>query len=123
GCEKEIDMIGLVSERYVIVDAVHIKINVTKNEEFMLNRNETQMSTKLYGQGVLKKTKFTLKNNDVRHNFLTLGDATRYALGVYRKRISDINVSEEFEIKGTILDYALNHVKEKREVASRDELF
>src|SRR5699024_12518005 len=49
--------------------------------------------------------------------------ATRYALGVYRKRISDINVSEEFEIKGTILDYALNHVKEKREVASRDELF
>src|SRR5699024_9198509 len=82
-----------------------------------------QMATKLYGQGVLKKTKFTLNNNDVRHNFLTLGDATRYALGVYRKRISDINVSEEFEIKGTILDYALNHVKEKREVASRDELF
>src|SRR5699024_10966613 len=78
---------------------------------------------KLYGQGVLKKTKCTLNNNDVRHNFWTLGDATRYALGVYCRRISDINVSEEFEIKGTILDYALNHVKEKREVASGDELF
>lgn len=81
------------------------------------------MATKLYGQGVLKKTKFTLNNNDTRHNFQTLGDATAYALGVYKKRISDINVSEELEIKGTILDYALNHVKEVREVASRDELF
>src|SRR5699024_11071156 len=71
---------------------------------------------------VLKKTKFTLNNNDVRHNFLTLGDATRYALGVYRKRISDINVSEELEIKGTILDYALNYTKDVRSVSSRDEL-
>src|SRR5699024_9812319 len=88
-----------------------------------LKRNYPQMATKLYGQGVLKKTKFTLNINDVRHNFLTLGDATKYALGVYKKRISDINVSEELEIKGTILDYALNHVKEKRTVASRDELF
>src|SRR5699024_8689917 len=75
------------------------------------------------GQGVIKKNKFTLNNNDLSNNLLTLVDATRYALGVYRKRISHINVSKEFEIKGTILDYALNHVKEKREVASRDELF
>src|SRR5690606_41533819 len=74
----------------------------------------------IYGQGVLKKTKFTLNNNDVRHNFLTLGDATRYALGVYKKRISDINVSEELEIKGTILDYAINHVKDVREVRSEE---
>ena len=81
------------------------------------------MATKLYSQGVLKKTKFTLNNNDTRHNFLTLGDATRYALGVYKKRISDINVSEELEIKGTILDYALNHTKDVRTVASRYELF
>ena len=54
---------------------------------------------------------------------MTLGDATKYALGVYKKRISDINVSEELEIKGMILEYALNHVKDKRTVASRDELF
>ena len=79
--------------------------------------------TKLYGQGVLKKTKFTLNNNDTRHNFLTLGDATKYALGVYKKRISDINVSEELEIKGMILEYALNHAKDERTVASREELF
>ena len=120
---KEIDFISQYSEEYVILDTVPVNMNLSKNEELMLKRNYPQMATKLYGQGVLKKTKFTLNNNDVRHNFLTLGDATRYALGVYRKRISDINVSEEFEIKGTILDYALNHVKEKREVASRDELF
>src|SRR5699024_2644385 len=82
-----------------------------------------KMITKLYTQGVLKKTKFTLNNNDTRHNFLTLADATQYALGVYKKRISDINVSEELEIKAMILDYALNHVKEVRTVTSRDELF
>jgi len=89
----------------------------------MLKRNYPAMATKLYGQGVLKKTKFTLNNNDVRHNFLTLADATKYALAVYKKRISDINVSEEREIKGTILDYALNHAKDVRTVASREELF
>lgn len=120
---KEIDFIGQYSEEYVILDTVPVNMNLSKNEELMLKRNYPQMATKLYGQGVLKKTKFTLNNNDTRHNFLTLGDATRYALGVYRKRISDINVSEELEIKGTILDYALNHTKDVRTVASRDELF
>ena len=120
---KEIDFIAQYSEEYVILDTVPINMNLSKNEELMLKRNYPQMATKLYGQGVLKKTKFTLNNNDVRHNFLTLGDATKYALGVYKKRISDINVSEELEIKGMILEYALNHVKDKRTVASRDELF
>lgn len=120
---KEIDFISQYSEEYVILDTVPVNMNLSKNEELMLKRNYPNMATKLYGQGVLKKTKFTLNNNDVRHNFLTLADATKYALGVYKKRISDINVSEELEIKGTILDYALNHVKEERTVASRDELF
>ena len=120
---KEIDFISQYSEEYVILDTVPVNMNLSKNEELMLKRNYPKMATKLYGQGVLKKTKFTLNNNDVRHNFLTLGDATRYALGVYKKRISDINVSEELEIKGTILDYAINHVKDVREVSSRDELF
>lgn len=120
---KEIDFVGQYSEEYVIMDTVPINMNLSKNEELMLKRNYPRMATKLYGQGVLKKTKFTLNNNDVRHNFLTLGDATKYALGVYRKRLSDINVDEESEIKGTILDYALNQVKEVRNVQSRSELF
>lgn len=120
---KEIDFIGQYSEEYVILDTVPVNMNLSKNEELMLKRNYPKMASKLYGQGVLKKTKFTLNNNDTRHNFLTLGDATKYALGVYKKRISDINVSEEQEIKGTILDYALNNVKDQRKVASRDELF
>lgn len=120
---KEIDFIAQYSEEYVILDTVPVNMNLSKNEELMLKRNYPRMATKLYSQGVLKKTKFTLNNNDVRHNFLTLGDATKYALGVYKKRISDINVSEEHEIKGTIIDYALNHTKEQRTAASRDELF
>lgn len=120
---KEIDFISQYSEEYVILDTVPINMNLSKNEELMLKRNYPKMATKLYGQGVLKKTKFTLNNNDTRHNFLTLADATKYALGVYKKRISDINVSEELEIKGMILEYALNHAKDVRTVASRDELF
>ena len=120
---KEIDFISQYSEEYVILDTVPINMNLSKNEELMLKRNYPKMATKLYGQGVLKKTKFTLNNNDTRHNFLTLADATKYALGVYKKRISDINVSEELEIKGMILDYALNHAKDQRTVASREELF
>lgn len=120
---KEIDFIAQYSEEYVILDTAPVNMNLSKNEELMLKRNYPKMATKLYTQGVLKKTKFTLNNNDVRHNFLTLADATKYALGVYKKRLSDINFAEELEIKGTILDYALNHVKVKREVASRDELF
>src|SRR5699024_2145942 len=120
---KEIHFISQYSEEYVILDTVPVNMNLSKNEELMLKRNYSKMVSKLYVHCVLNKTKHTLNNNDVRHNFLTLGDATLYALGVYRKCISDINVSEEFEIKGTILDYALNHVQEKREVASRDELF
>ena len=120
---KEIDFIGQYSEEYVILDTLPVNMNLSKTEELMLKRNYPKMATKLYGQGVLKKTKFTLNNNDTRHNFLTLGDATKYALAVYKKRISDINVSEETEVKGTIIDYALNHVKDKRTVTSRDELF
>lgn len=120
---KEVDFISQYSEEYVILDTVPVNMNLSKNEELMLKRNYPKMATKLYGQGVLKKTKFTLNNNDVRHNFLTLGDATRYALGVYKKRISDINVAEELEVKGTILDYALNHAKDRRTVTNRDELF
>ena len=120
---KEIDFIGQYSEEYVILDTLPVNMNLSKTEELMLKRNYPNMATKLYGQGVLKKTKFTLNNNDTRHNFLTLGDATKYALAVYKKRISDINVSEETEVKGTIIDYALNHVKDHRTVTSRDELF
>ena len=120
---KEIDFISQYSEEYVILDTVPVNMNLSKDAELMLKRNYPDMATKLYGQGVLKKTKFTLNNNDVRHTFLTLADATAYALGVYKKRISDINVEEEKEIKATIIDYALNHVKDVRTVASEDELF
>jgi hypothetical protein len=103
---REVDFIGQYSEDYVILDNVPIEMNLTKSEELMLKRNYPQMATKLYGAGIVKKQKFTLNNNDVRLNFLTLGDAVSYALAVYRKRLSDINVSEEREIKAMLVDYA-----------------
>lgn len=120
---KEKDFIGQYSEEYVILDTVPVNMNLSKNEELMLKRNYPKMATKLYSQGVLKKTKFTLNNNDTRLNFNTLKDATAYALGVYRKRLSDINYTEELEIKGMLVDYALTNTKEKRTVATKEELF
>lgn len=120
---KEEEFIGQLSEEYVIMDTVPINMDLSKPEELMLKRNYPAMATKLYGPGALKKTKFTLNNNDVRLNFATLGDATKYAIGVYRKRISDINVEEEREVKAMLVDYALNQTKEVRDVTSQDDLF
>lgn len=120
---KEVDFIGQYSEEYVILDTVPIEMNLSKNAELMLKREYPKMATKLYGQGILKKTKFTLNNNDARLNFLTIGDAISYAVAVYKKRISDINLAEEREIKAMLVDYGLNHVKDKREVSTMQELF
>lgn len=120
---KEIDFIGQYSEEYVILDSVPISMNLSKSEELMLKRNYPKIATKLYGSGIVNKQKFTLNNNDVRLNFSTLGDAVKYALAVYRKKISDINVNEEKEIKAMLIDYALNVASDARQVSSRDDLF
>lgn len=120
---KEVDFIGQYSEEYVILDSVPIEMDLSKNAELMLKRNYPKMATKLYGQGILKKLKFTLNNNDVRFNFSTIGDAITYAVSVYRKKITDINVAEETEMKAMIVDYSLNQAKDKREVTTMEELF
>lgn len=120
---KEVDFIGQYSEEYVILDSVPIEMDLSKNAELMLKRNYPEMATKLYGQGILKKLKFTLNNNDARLNWLTIGDAITYAVAVYKKKITDINVAEEREMKAMIVDYALNQAKDKRTVTSMEELF
>lgn len=120
---KEVDFVGQYSEEYVILDSVPIEMDLSKNAELMLKRNYPKMATKLYGQGILKKLKFTLNNNDTRLNFLTIGDAITYAVSVYRKKITDINVAEEAEMKAMLVDYGLNHANDKREVTSMEELF
>lgn len=120
---KETDFIGQYSEEYVILDSVPIELDLSKNAELMLKRNYPKMATKLYGQGILKKLKFTLNNNDTRLNFLTVGDAITYAVSVYRKKITDINVAEEAEMKAMLVDYGLNHVADTRTVTSMEELF
>lgn len=120
---KEVDFIGQYSEEYVILDSVPIELDLSKSAELMLKRNYPKMATKLYGQGILKKLKFTLNNNDTRLNFLTIGDAITYAVSVYRKKITDINVAEESEVKAMLVDYGLNHVADKRTVTSMEELF
>lgn len=120
---KEVDFIGQYSEEYVILDTVPIEMDLSKNAELMLKREYPKMATRLYGQGILKKTKFTLNNNDVRLNFLTIGDAITYAVSVYKKRISDINLAEEREMKAMLVDYGINQAKDQREVASMEELF
>ena len=120
---KETDFIGQYSEEYVILDSVPIELDLSKNAELMLKRNYPKMATKLYGQGILKKVKFTLNNNDTRLNFLTIGDAITYAVSVYRKKITDINVAEESEMKAMLVDYGLHHTADTRTVTSMEELF
>lgn len=122
---KEVDFVGQYSEEYVIMDTVPVALNLSKAEELMLKRHYPQMATKLYAEGIVKKVKFTLNDNDARLNFSTLQDAISYAMAVYKKRISDINVLEETEIKGMLVDYALNQVdgaQQKKTVTSMDEL-
>ena len=121
---KEQDFVGQYSEEYVIMDTIPVAMNLGKSEELMLKRNYPKMATKLYGSGIVKKQKFTLNNNDTRFNFQTLGDATNYALGVLRKKISDINVQEEKEIRAMMVDYALNNLQDsnKRTATSKEDL-
>lgn len=120
---QEIDFIGQYSEEYVILDSVPITMDLTKNAELMLKRNYPRLASKIYQQGILKKVKFTLNNNDARLNFLTIGDGIKYSISVYKKKISDINIAEEQEMKAMFLDYALNHTKDQRTVTSMQGLF
>ena len=120
---QEVDFIGQYSEEYVILDTVPIAMNLTKSEELMLKRNYPSMATKLYGSGIVKKVKFTLNNNDTRLNFQTLADATTYALGVYKKKLSDINVLEEREMKAMLVDYSLSNTQTVHKVTSEADLF
>lgn len=102
---KEQDFIGQFSEEYVVLDTKPVEMDLSQPEELMLKKNYPKMATKLYAQGHVKKMKFTLNNNDNRLNWSTLDDAVSYAVKVYRKRISDINVDEELSIKSMIVDY------------------
>ena len=119
---KEIDFIGQYSEEYVILDSIPVDQNLSKDEILMLKRNYPNIASKLYKNTWFKKLKFTLNDNDVRRNFATLGDACKYAVGVYRKRISDINIAEEREFKAMLIDYSLSVAKDVRKVTSIDDL-
>lgn len=119
---NEVDFIGQYSEDYVVLDTVPTTLDLSKPAELMLKRNYPKIATKLYGAGVVRKQKFTLNNNDTRLNFSTLGDGVAYAVGVYKKKISDINVFEEKEIRAMLVDYALNVTQDTREVNGQDDL-
>lgn len=122
---KETPYVAQLNEEYVIMDSVPVDLNLTKEEELMLKRNYPRMATRLYGQGVHKKMKFTLNDNENRLNWQTLGDAIKYAVAVYRKKISDINVDEESEVRAMLIDYGINQLqgtKSDIKVADMDAL-
>ena len=110
----ETDFIGQYSEEYVILDTVPTELALDKSTTLMLERNYPKIATKLYGSGIVRKMKFTLNDNIARQQFATIGDAVSYAVNVYKKQISMINVVEEFELKSMIMDYAINQVADKR---------
>lgn len=121
---KETPYVGQLSEEYVILDSVPVDLDLTRDEELFLKRNYPNMATRLYGPGVHRKMKFTLNDNENRLNWQTLGDAIKYAVNVYEKKISDINVDEEAEIRAMLVDYGVNHIKQAnvRHVADIDAL-
>lgn len=122
---KEVDFVGQYSEEYVIRDTIPTTMDLSKDEALMLKRNYPQMITKLYGAGIMRKMKFTLNNNDQRMNFAKLSDGVKYAIGVYKKKISDINVDEERQIRAMLVDYAENvtPAKARRTATSEEDLF
>lgn len=123
---QEVDFVGQYSEEYVIKDTIPTNMDLSKDELLMLKRNYPEMITKLYGPGIVRKVKFTLNNNDVRQNWLTLKDGVKHAIGVYKKKISDINVDEERQVKGMLVDYAENQLDKDSqvfEVADMEEMF
>ncbi|QBZ69076.1 major head protein [Enterococcus phage vB_EfaP_Ef7.3] len=113
---QEVDFVGQYSEEYVIKDTIPTNMDLSKDEMLMLKRNYPDMITKLYGPGIVRKVKFTLNNNDVRQNWLTLKDGVKYAIAVYKKKISDINVDEERQIKGMLVDYAENQLSNSQKI-------
>lgn len=120
---KEIAFIGQLSQEYVIKDSIPVDLNLSKPATLMLERNYPQMITKIYNEGVVRKRKFTLNNNDTRLNWQTIGDGVSYAFGVYRKTISDINYSEELDVKAMLVDYANTYATDVETVANADALF
>lgn len=122
---KEVDFVGQYSEEYVIRDTIPTTMDLSKDETLMLKRNYPQMITKLYGPGIMRKMKFTLNNNDQRMNFAKLSDGVKYAIGVYKKKISDINVDEERQIRAMLVDYAekVTPAKARRTAVSEEDLF
>lgn len=120
---NEVDFIGQLSEEYVIKDVIPTNMNLSEDDTLFLKRVFPEMITKLYGAGRVRKVKFTLNNNDSRQNFSTLNDAVKYATAVYKKKISDINVDEERQIKAMLVDYGMKTANKKIEVETQDELF
>lgn len=120
---NEVDYIGQLAEEYVIKDVIPTNMNLSEEDTLFLKRVYPQMITKLYGAGRVRKVKFTLNNNDSRQNFSTLKDAIKYANAVYVKKISDINVDEERQIKAMLVDYGVNTANKKITVTSQEELF
>ena len=114
----ETDFVGQYSEEYVILDTVPTELALDKSTTLMLERNYPKIATKLYGSGIVRKMKFTLNDNIARQQFATLGDAVSYAVNVYKKQISMINVAEEQEIKSMLVSYALTNVKDKRDTTA-----
>lgn len=120
---KEVELISQLSEDYVILDSIPIGLNLNKSGMIMFETNFRRMASKLYNVGQIKKSKFTINNNDMRLRFATLGDMVKYALSLYQKSISDINIAEECETRGMILDYMINEANDKRPATSFEELF
>ncbi|MCR6590473.1 hypothetical protein [Lactococcus petauri] len=120
--EMEEGMIGQITEEVVIADSLPQGLDLTEDVQALLRVNYPKLITKLYQEGAFRVKRFTLNNNDMRLNYLTLGDATKMAGGAFINAISGINLDEERQILAMIIDY-YNNYGTKIEVDSLDELY
>lgn len=120
--EMDSGMIGQLTEEYVFADTLPQGLDLTEDVKALLRVNYPKLITKLYQEGAFRVKRFTLNNNDMRLNWLTLGDAVKMAGGAYLNAISGINLDEERQILAMVIDY-FNNYGTSYEVPTLDALY
>lgn len=105
---KPLDNFGTLSQLQVFLDNVPSGINFEGDILEVLRPYFPYMATQIYEPARHKKIKFSLNDIAMRNNFYSVGDFCKWYHDLVKKRISDINVSEEIEINATLIHYANN---------------
>lgn len=102
---------SLINEEYAVLDTVPTFTNFTQDDVHILNSNFPRIGTRVFTKGVWRKFKITINLLTAPRSFHTFADVVEYYLEVIESRIKMLNVIEEKETIGLLVDYS-NTVKE-----------